>query len=146
MAVLTTRDEMAELLVRSPRIAVVGFSTNISKPSHSAPMALVRRGWQVVPVHPTASEVSGIPTVSSLDQIEGHVDLVDVFRPAAEAESIVQQAIAIGAPAVWLQLGIASDAARTLAESAGLDYVEDACAGALARSLNLNPGKAIESR
>jgi predicted CoA-binding protein len=132
-------DHAASVLRRSRTIAVVGFSTDPEKPSHHAPMELVRRGFDVIPVNPFADEVAGIATVASLDQIDRPVDLVDVFRPASDAPDIARQAAAIGARGLWLQLGIRSDEARTIAAQHGMDYVEDQCVSPISRRYDLHP-------
>lgn len=118
---------------------MVGFSATPGKAAHSAPMELVRRGFDVIPVNPNVSEVAGIPTVPDLAAIDRPVDLVDIFRPAGETPEIVRQAIEVGAKAVWLQLGITSLEARSLATEAGLDYVEDQCVSPISRTYNLLP-------
>lgn len=132
-------DAAAELLERSRTIAVVGFSANAAKPSHRAPMLLVEQGWTVIPVNPTVEEVAGLTCYPSLADIPVPVDLVDVFRPAADCPQVARDAVAIGAKALWLQLGIVSEEARAIAEAAGMDFVEDACAGAIAKRLDLHP-------
>lgn len=122
-------------LMRSPQqiladarvIAVVGASREPWKPSHSVPLQIMRYGWRIIPVNPFADEIFGLPAVKTLADIDEPVDLVDVFRPARDAVDIVRQAIAIKAPAVWLQSGIVSAEARKIATEAGLDYVEDRC-------------------
>jgi predicted CoA-binding protein len=129
----------AQLLTKVRTIAVVGFSANESKPSHHAPMYLVERGWNVIPVNPNESEVAGLKAYASLADVPEPVDLVNVFRPAAQTPDIARQATEIGARAIWLQLGIMSHEARRIAEEAGMAYVEDECAGALARRLDLHP-------
>jgi predicted CoA-binding protein len=129
----------AQLLERSRTIAVVGFSTNPGKAAHNAPMELVERGWNVIPVHPTASEVGGLRAYPTLADVPVPIDLVNVFRPAEEAAGLAHQAVAVGARALWLQLDIRSDEARRIATDAGLDYVEDTCAGALAAHAQLAP-------
>lgn len=121
--------DIAALLADSPRIAVVGASTNPDKPAHGVPARLIEAGFDVVPVNPGADEIWGRPAVASLADIDGPIDIVDVFRPADEAPDVVRAAIAAGARAVWLQLGITSPEARALAEEAGLVYVEDRCIG-----------------
>lgn len=88
---------------------------------------MLRYGWRIIPVNPFVDEVFGVPTVKTLADIGEPVDLVDIFRPAADAVDIVRQAVAIKAPAVWLQSGIVSAEAREIATEAGLDYVEDRC-------------------
>ena len=88
---------------------------------------MMRHGWRIIPVNPFADEIFGVPTVPTLADIGEPVDLVDIFRPAADAVDIVRQAVAVKAPAVWLQSGIVSAEARKIATEAGLDYVEDRC-------------------
>ncbi len=97
------------------------------KPSHSVPLQMIRYGWRVIPVNPYVGEIFGVRTFPTLADIDEPVDLVDVFRPARDAVEVVRQAVAIGAPAVWLQSGIVSAEARRIATEAGLDYVEDRC-------------------
>jgi predicted CoA-binding protein len=116
-----------EILADAKVIAVVGASREAWKPSHSVPLQMIRHGWRIIPVNPFAEEIFGLPTFKTLADIGEPVDLVDVFRPAADAVDIVRQAVAIKAPAVWLQSGIVSAEARKIATDAGIDYVEDRC-------------------
>jgi predicted CoA-binding protein len=118
-----------EILEQSNTIAVVGASTDPAKAAHSVPAALQAAGFKIIPVNPNADEIFGVPTFASLDAIDQPVDVVDVFRPAPEAPEIARAAVRIGARALWLQLGLVSEEARTIAEEAGLDYVEDRCMG-----------------
>lgn len=115
------------ILAEADVIAVVGASRDPSKPSHSVPLQMLRHGWRIIPVNPFVDEVFGVRTVPTLADLPEAVDLVDIFRPAADALEIVRQAIAIKAPAVWLQSGIVSAEARRIAAEAGIDYVEDRC-------------------
>jgi predicted CoA-binding protein len=91
------------------------------------PLQMIRHGWRIIPVNPFAEDIFGLPTFKTLADIGEPVDLVDIFRPAADAVDIVRQAVAIKAPAVWLQSGIVSAEARKIATDAGIDYVEDRC-------------------
>ena len=116
-----------QILADARVIAVVGASREAWKPSHSVPLQMMRNGWRIIPVNPFADEIFGVPAVPTLADIGEPVDLVDIFRPAADAVDIVRQAVAIKAPAVWLQSGIVSAEARKIATEAGLDYVEDRC-------------------
>jgi predicted CoA-binding protein len=116
-----------QILAEASVIAVVGASRDPVKPSHSVPLQMLRHGWRIIPVNPFVDEVFGVKTVKTLADIDEPVDLVDIFRPAADAVDIVRQAVAIKAPAVWLQSGIVSAEARKIATEAGLDYVEDRC-------------------
>ncbi len=134
----TDPDHAAALLGRSRTVAVVGFSADTSKPSHSAPMVLVERGWDVIAVNPF-SEVPGVPTVATLADIDRPVDLVDVFRPSAQTPDVARAAAEIGAKGLWLQLGIRSEEARAIADEHGMAYVEDQCVAPIARSYDLQP-------
>ncbi|AVT30102.1 MULTISPECIES: CoA-binding protein [unclassified Plantactinospora] len=116
-----------QILAEAGVIAVVGASRDPGKPSHSVPALMQRYGWRIIPVNPVADELFGERVYRSLAEIPHPVDLVDVFRPAEDAVQVVREAVAIGAPAVWLQLGIVSAEARRIAEEAGIDYVEDRC-------------------
>jgi predicted CoA-binding protein len=84
-------------------------------------------GWRIIPVNPHADQLLGEQVYRRLADIPEPVDVVNVFRPSAEAAEVTRQAIEIGAKAVWLQLGIVSAEARELATAAGLLYVEDRC-------------------
>jgi uncharacterized protein len=120
-------DTIAAVLADTTRIAVVGASPNPSRPSHGVLRRLVSVGYDVVPVNPRCEAVLGLPTVPSLAAVDGPVDLVDVFRRAEHAPAIAEQAVEVGAKALWLQQGIVSTEARRIVEEAGLAYVEDAC-------------------
>ena len=117
----------AQILAQATVIAVVGASRDPSKPAHTVPLQMLRHGWQIIPVNPFVDEVFGVATVPTLADLPAKVDLVNIFRPAADAVEIVRQAAAIKAPAVWLQSGITSPEARAIATAAGMDYVEDRC-------------------
>jgi predicted CoA-binding protein len=116
-----------QILTGSAVIAVVGASRDVDKTAHRVPAQMQRHGWRIIPVNPYAEEIFGEPAYRGLADIPQPVDLVNVFRPSADAAEVVRQAVAIGAPAVWLQLGIASAEAREIAAAAGIDYVEDRC-------------------
>jgi predicted CoA-binding protein len=116
-----------QILAEAKVIAVVGASRDPGKPAHSVPLQMLRHGWRIIPVNPFVDEIFEVRTVKTLADIDEPVDLVDVFRPAADAVDVVRQAVAIKAPAVWLQSGIVSAEARRIAVEAGLDYVEDRC-------------------
>jgi predicted CoA-binding protein len=116
-----------EILAGAAVIAVVGASRDPGKPAHTVPAQMQRHGWRIIPVNPYADEILGEKVYRSLAEIPHPVDLVNVFRPAREAAEVVRQAVAVGAPAVWLQLGIGSAEARRIAEEAGVEYVEDRC-------------------
>ncbi|MBT8224084.1 MAG: CoA-binding protein [Dactylosporangium sp.] len=116
-----------QLLADAAVIAVVGASRDPAKTAHQVPARMLRAGWRIIPVNPLAGEIFSVPAYPRLADIPEPVDLVNVFRPAGEAAAVVRQAVAIGAPAVWLQQGIVSPEARRVAAEAGIDYVEDRC-------------------
>ncbi|WP_116047815.1 CoA-binding protein [Amycolatopsis palatopharyngis] len=121
-------NETAERILRQYRtIAVVGLSTNPDKSAHSVPAAMQAAGFRVIPVHPSAESILGERAYRSLAEVPEPVEVVEVFRPSPEAADVARAAVEIGAKALWLQQGIASAEARTIAEEAGLDYVEDIC-------------------
>jgi len=124
-----------QILQESSTIAVVGASRSVDKSAGSIPASLQFHGWTVIPVNPHVDELLGVKAYPRLTDIPGPVDLVNVFRPSADAPEVARQAVAIGAKALWLQLGIASPEARRIAEAAGLDYVEDRCI-AVVRAIN----------
>ena len=125
-----------QILEESKTIALVGASPNPDRPSHSVMRYLLAQGYRVIPVRPLdCDEVLGIPCVASLAEIEEPIDLVDVFRREDAAPAHAQEAVAAAAKAFWLQLGLRSPGARTIATEAGLDYVEDACTAIVHRNL-----------
>ncbi|MGH2778204.1 MAG: CoA-binding protein, partial [Actinomycetota bacterium] len=94
-------------------VAVVGISTDPSKAAHRIPQRLKRAGFKIIPVNPAADEVLGEKAYPTLADIPERVDIVDVFRPSEEAAGIAREAVEIGAKALWLQIGVTSDEART---------------------------------
>lgn len=115
------------ILTRTRRIAIVGISDDPWRASHGVALALQRDGYEIVPVNPNLTEVLGERCWPTLADVEGPVDLVDVFRRQEHLEGVTREAAAIGAPAIWLQEGLVSPAARAIAEEAGMTYVEDRC-------------------
>ena len=109
------------------RIAVVGLSDDPSRPSYQIASYLLGEGYEVVPVNPTHATVMGLKSYPSLKGIPGAVDVVNVFRRPEFCADIARDAIAIGAKGVWLQSGVRNDEARKLAQSAGIDFVQDRC-------------------
>jgi uncharacterized protein len=115
------------ILTTYDTITVVGASAAAAKAAHSVPAYMQGHGWRIIPVNPHADEILGEPVFRTLGDVPEQVGLVDVFRPPWQAPDIARQAVAAGATALWLQLGIASAEARAIAEGAGLLYVEDRC-------------------
>lgn len=127
----------AEILSEAHIIALVGASPKEWRPSHSVMRYLLEQGYNVIPVRPHVQEVLGVPCVGSLADVEGPIDLVDVFRRAEFCPAVAKEAVAAGAKALWLQLGIVSPEAREITEGAGIDYVEDACTAIVHRAITL---------
>lgn len=130
---------LADVLTTSRTIAVVGMSDTEGKAACSIPRILIEHGWDVIPVNPHHDTVAGLTSYPTLAEVPRHVDLVNVFRPAAETPQLARDTVAIGAGGIWLQAGIRSDEARAVAEAAGLRYVQNACSGAFARRHDLHP-------
>jgi hypothetical protein len=121
-----------QLLRDAHTIAVVGASPNPAKPSHGVMAYLLRAGYRCIPVRVDGCDaVHGVPCVRSLHEIDEPIDIVDVFRRSEHTPPHAREAVEVGAKALWLQLGIASAESRAIAETAGLDYVEDECTAAL---------------
>jgi uncharacterized protein len=124
----------AEILASARTIALVGASPNPERPAHGVMRYLLHAGYRVIPVRPLdCDDVLGIPCVANLADIYEPIDLVDVFRNVATCPAHAQEAVDIGAKAVWLQLGLVSPESRRIATDAGLDYVEDACTAVVHR-------------
>jgi predicted CoA-binding protein len=118
----------ADKILRSARtIAVVGLSANPRRPSYGVARYLQRAGYRIIPVNPNIAEVLGERAYATLSELPGPVDVVEVFRRSEFAGAIVDEAIAIGAGAVWLQDGVVDEAAAERARAAGLDVVMDDC-------------------
>src|SRR5205814_5648503 len=105
--------QIRHILEQVKTIAMVGASSNWNRPSYFVMKYLQGKGYRVIPVNPgiAGQQLLGETVYASLREIPEHVDMVDVFRPSAEAPAVVEDAIAIGAPVVWMQLGIRNDAA-----------------------------------
>ena len=134
------REQLLRIYTQSRTIAVVGASADTSKAAHKIPSYLQHQGYRILPVNPRGGELFGEHVFRSLAEIDVPVDVVEVFRPAQEAPEIARQAKTIGAKVLWLQLGIVSEEARQIAESAGLTVVMDRCMGATHALLGLGPG------
>ncbi len=130
LMILTSAAERKALLERSTTVAMVGASAKPDRPSHGVFAYLRAHGYDVTPVAPRVDEVHGIkayPNLTAYAAEHGAPDIVDVFRKPSEVLPIVDEAIAVGAKAIWFQLGVINEEAINRADKAGLDVVADKC-------------------
>ena len=123
----TTAADRLRILEKYKRIAMVGLSSNPFRPSHFAAIYLLSEGYEVTPVNPREKEILGYKSYASLRDVPGPAEVVDIFREPAAVAAIVEDAIAIGAKAVWMQLGVIHEGAAERARQAGLEVVMDRC-------------------
>ena len=126
MAINST-ETIRRILDECRTIAVVGLSSDPSRPSNSVSGYMKRQGYRVIPVNPNETSVFGEKSYPDLSAVEEQIDLVDVFRRSDEAGKAVDEAIAVGAKAVWMQEGVIDSAAAQRAVDAGLMVVMDRC-------------------
>ena len=124
-----TDDKIKQLLTSAKTIALVGASPKIARPSYQVMAYLQQAGYKVLPINPgqTGKKILGEMVFASLSDIDGPIDIVDIFRRAEFVGEIVDEAIAIKAGAIWMQLGIANEEAATTARDAGLETVMNRC-------------------
>jgi predicted CoA-binding protein len=120
-------DKLRRILRSSRTIAVVGLSAQWHRPSYFAAKYLQEHGYRVIPVNPTYPEILGEKSYPRLADIPERVDVVDCFRRSSEIPALADEAIAIGAKVLWMQLGVENAEARRKAEAAGLEVVENRC-------------------
>ncbi len=116
-----------KILQKYRRIAMVGLSANPLRPSHFVAVYLANRGYDIVPVTPSAKTVLGRQCLPTLRAVDGPVEVVDIFRPPQYVPEIVEEAIAVGAKVVWMQFEVIHEAAARRAAEAGLEVVMDHC-------------------
>jgi predicted CoA-binding protein len=126
---LTSDDDISRLLTEARTIALVGASDNPGRASYGVMKFLQGQGYRVIPVNPriTGEHIHGEFVWRELAQIGESIDIVDIFRNSSDAASVVDEAIAAGAKAVWMQLGVINEEAAAKAEAAGLKVVMDRC-------------------
>jgi predicted CoA-binding protein len=123
----TTAFDRLRILEQYRTIAMVGLSSNPFRPSHFAAIYMLAEGYHIIPVNPREQEILGQPCYATLRDIPEKVEIVDIFRDPSAVPPIVEDAIAIGAQVVWMQLGVINEAAARRAREAGLEVVMDAC-------------------
>lgn len=124
---VSSADTIQRILKECRTIAVVGLSSNPVRPSYSVAGYMKRQGYRVIPVNPHEVDVLGEPAHASLAAVPDKVELVSVFRRSEDAGAVVDEAIRIGAKAVWLQEGVIDEAAAARAQQAGLLVVMNRC-------------------
>jgi predicted CoA-binding protein len=122
-----TAAERLRILQEARTIAMVGLSANSMRPSHFVAIYMLAQGYHVIPVNPKETQILGQRCYASLRDIPEPVDIVDIFRDPAAVPPLVEDAIAIGAKVVWMQLGVVNEAAAGRAQDAGLEVVMDRC-------------------
>jgi hypothetical protein len=120
-------DSIRDLLQRSKTIAVVGLSANPMRPSHGVSSYMQQQGYKIIPVNPTVTEALGKKSYGSLLEIQEKIDIVNIFRRPEFVEAIVDQAIQLKVPALWMQEGVIHQKAAEKAEQAGIFVVMDLC-------------------
>jgi hypothetical protein len=124
---INNSDEIGELLAQTKTIAVVGLSSDPMRPSFGVAQYMQRHGYKIVPVNPSEAEVLGERAYKTLSDVPDKLDLVDVFRRPEFVPAIVDDAIRLNIPAIWLQEGVVNEAAAQKARDAGLFVVMDRC-------------------
>ncbi|MDQ6420874.1 CoA-binding protein [Paenibacillus sp. LHD-117] len=123
-----SRDRIKEMLSSSQTIAVVGLSDKPDRVSYMVSEAMQAKGYTIIPVNPAVSgPILGQQSYASLRDVPVPVDIVNVFRRSEHTPEVAEEAVAIGAKILWLQLGISNDEAASIAESGGLEVVMDRC-------------------
>ena len=122
-------NDIKEILSKYKSIAMIGVSNDPTKASTIVMKYMQKYGYKVYPVNPSAKgqKILGEEVFSKITEIKEPIDIVDVFRPSNEALEIAKDTVKIGAKVLWLQLGIKSDAARSIVEEKNIDYVENKC-------------------
>lgn len=122
-----TREQIKDILQNSTTVAVVGLSDNPERVSYMVSEAMQAKGYTIIPVNPNADTILGQKSYASLKDIPEQVDIVNVFRRSEHTPPVAEEAVAIGAKTLWLQLGIASEEAAEIAAQGGLQVIMDRC-------------------
>ncbi|MDB9979845.1 CoA-binding protein [Candidatus Pelagibacter sp.] len=143
METQVVNDKIKQILSKYKTIAMVGVSKDDKKPSTIVMKYMQKYGFRVIPVNPSAKgeKILGEEVFEKLEDIKIPIDIVDVFRPSAEALNFAEKTIEIGAKVLWLQLGIRSEGAKELVESKKIEYIENRCTKMEYQKLflNINP-------
>ena len=124
---MSTIAQLRRILKENHTIAIVGLSADWFRPSYFAAKYMQEHGFKIIPVNPKYTEILGEKCFPDLKSIPEKVDMVDVFRKSADCPPIATEAVAIGAKVLWLQLGVENDEAKAIAETGGLEFVQNRC-------------------
>jgi uncharacterized protein len=122
-----TREELGQILKKSRRIAVVGLSENRERTSYMVSEAMQKAGYEIIPVNPNAKEILGVKAVPSLKDIDGHIDIVNVFRRSEHLLEVAEEFLEIEADVFWAQLGLENEEAYELLKNKGYKVVMNRC-------------------
>lgn len=122
-----SREEIGKILKRVKRIAVVGLSGNPERTSYMVSKAMQDAGYDIIPVNPTVDEVLGVKAVKSLKEIEGHIDVVNVFRRPEHLMDVAKEFDEVDAEIFWAQLGVINEDAYEFLKSKGYTVIMDRC-------------------
>ncbi|WP_370017028.1 CoA-binding protein [Peribacillus sp. B2I2] len=122
-----SREEMGQMLKKSKRIAVVGLSNNPERTSYMVSKAMQESGYEIIPVNPAVSEVLGVKAVKALKDIEGHIDIVNVFRRSEFLPEISKEFAEIDADIFWAQLGVENEEAYNFLKEKGYTVIMNRC-------------------
>ena len=124
---MSTIAQLRRILKENHTIAIVGLSADWYRPSYFAAKYMQEHGFRIIPVNPKYTEILGEKCYPDLKSIPEKVDMVDVFRKSADCAPIAKEAVAIGAKVLWLQIGVENDEAKAIAESGGVEFVQNRC-------------------
>lgn len=124
---IPSRDELGVILKKAKRIAVVGLSDNPSRTSYMVSEVMQRAGYEIIPVNPTIDEVLGVKAVASLKEIEGHIDIVNVFRRSEQLMDAAKEFVEADADVFWSQSGLVNEEAYHFLKDKGYTVVMDRC-------------------
>lgn len=122
-----SREEIGIILKKAKRVAVVGLSNNPERTSYMISEAMQKAGYEIIPVNPSVDEVLGVKAVSSLKDIEGHVDIVNIFRRSEFLPDLAQQFVEIDADVFWSQLGVENEEAYQFLKDKGKTVIMNRC-------------------
>ena len=122
-----SREEIGKILKKAKRIAVVGLSDNPQRTSYMVSQAMQASGYEIIPVNPTVDEVLGVKAVKTLKDIEGHIDIVNIFRRSEYLPELAKEFAEIDADVFWAQLGVENEEAYSFLKEKGYTVIMDRC-------------------